>query len=80
MHIGINASDFYISKFNLFFIFRALKSSTAETPDMVSEFLNNLSAELKPRAEQDFQSMHRLKVAENPKSKVDDLLTQYFAN
>jgi len=37
---------------------------------MVTEFLNNLSAELKPRADEDFQSMHRLKVAENKNSKV----------
>ncbi|CAB3360398.1 Hypothetical predicted protein [Cloeon dipterum] len=48
---------------------RALKSSTAETPQMVSEFLEQLSVELKPRAEIDFQSMQRLKAAENPDSK-----------
>ncbi|XP_059485004.1 mitochondrial intermediate peptidase [Neocloeon triangulifer] len=48
---------------------RALKSSTAETPQMVSEFLDQLSSELKPRAEQDFLSMQRLKIAENPESK-----------
>ncbi|KAF4527829.1 hypothetical protein B566_EDAN016313 [Ephemera danica] len=47
---------------------RALKASTAETPDMVDEFLTTLSAELKPRAAEDFSCMQRMKNAENPQS------------
>lgn len=45
-------------------IFRALKSSTAESPKMVNEFLANLSNELKPRAENDFQLMAKMKRSE----------------
>lgn len=40
---------------------RALKSSTAEHPTMVSKFIEEISQELKPRAETDFQIMRKMK-------------------
>lgn len=40
---------------------RALKSSTVETPDVVAEFLEKLSVELKPRAARDFGAMQEMK-------------------
>lgn len=45
---------------------RALKASTAETPSMVTEFLNILSEQLRDRANNDFKTMTEMKVAENP--------------
>lgn len=43
---------------------RALKASTVETPDMVSEFLDILSQELRPRAQKDFDIMQDMKLAD----------------
>lgn len=40
---------------------RALKSSTAETPDMVQKFLDELTQQLRPRADNDFHIMNKLK-------------------
>jgi Zn-dependent oligopeptidase len=45
---------------------RALKSSTAETPDMVNEFLEILTQQLQKRAAADFNTMKKMKAAENP--------------
>jgi hypothetical protein len=41
---------------------------------MVSEFLTALSGELKPRAAEDFENMQRMKISENPHSKVQTIL------
>uniref|UniRef100_A0A182FFY8 Peptidase M3A/M3B catalytic domain-containing protein n=1 Tax=Anopheles albimanus TaxID=7167 RepID=A0A182FFY8_ANOAL len=43
---------------------RALKASTMETPEMVSEFLQTLNEQLRPRAEKDFALMRKMKAAE----------------
>ncbi|GLH15007.1 Mitochondrial intermediate peptidase [Gryllus bimaculatus] len=45
---------------------RALKASTAETPGMVTEFLNIMSEQLRGRADNDFKTMTEMKIAENP--------------
>ena len=41
---------------------RALNSSTVEHPTMVKQFIDELSDELRPRAESDFQIMDKMKV------------------
>lgn len=38
-----------------------MKSSTAESPKMVNDFLETLTNELRPRAEADFQIMNEMK-------------------
>jgi hypothetical protein len=45
---------------------RALKSSTAETPEMVREFLEILTEQLQKRAAADFNTMKEMKTAEYP--------------
>ncbi|KAK9507663.1 hypothetical protein O3M35_007470 [Rhynocoris fuscipes] len=47
---------------------RALKSSLAESPENVWNFLMKLNEDLKSSAEQDFKSMMKLKRSENPSS------------
>jgi len=41
---------------------RALKASTVENPEVVKEFIDELNNELRPRADQDFRLMEKLKV------------------
>lgn len=48
---------------------RALKGSLAETPEMVLGFLDSLSAELKPRAARDYNTMRDLKKKTNYNNK-----------
>jgi intermediate peptidase len=48
------------------FSHRALKSSTAETPEMVKEFLEILGEQLQKRAAADFNTMKEMKSAEYP--------------
>jgi Zn-dependent oligopeptidase len=45
---------------------RALKSSTAETPEMVKEFLEILTEQLQKRAAADFNTMKEMNTAETP--------------
>lgn len=51
---------------------RALKSSTVERPDVVKEFLEILTGGLRPRAEEDFKQMAKMKRQENQVSQQDD--------
>ncbi|XP_053675991.1 mitochondrial intermediate peptidase [Anopheles nili] len=44
---------------------RALKASTAETPEMVGSFLDALNEQLQPRAAKDFAIMQQMKMAES---------------
>lgn len=42
---------------------RALNASTVEHPQMVREFIDELSKDLRPRAEADFRTMEKMKVS-----------------
>lgn len=44
---------------------RALKSSTAETPETVTAFLNELAENLQARSNEDFEIMHQIKVKDS---------------
>ncbi|XP_066987964.1 mitochondrial intermediate peptidase isoform X1 [Macrobrachium rosenbergii] len=48
---------------------RAVKGSLAETPELVQNFLNLLSQEVRPRAEEDFAEMGIMKMTQNKYSK-----------
>ncbi|KDR24371.1 mitochondrial intermediate peptidase [Zootermopsis nevadensis] len=55
------------------FSHRALKASTAETPEMVKEFLEIMAQQLHKRAAADFDIMKKRKIAENPGSNGQNL-------
>ncbi|XP_069687069.1 mitochondrial intermediate peptidase [Periplaneta americana] len=55
------------------FSHRALKASTAETPGMVNEFLEDLSEQLRERAAADYNTMKNVKNAENTGSVNEEL-------
>ena len=52
---------------------RSLRGSLAEKPEMVMEFLDSLTAELKPRAARDYNTMRDLKKRTNYTSKVKNI-------
>lgn len=45
----------------IFFVKRAIKGSTVETPDVVCDFLNILNKELKDKASKEFATMYEMK-------------------
>lgn len=59
---------------------RAIKASTAETPDVVSNFLDKLNHELSPRAEKDFQIMGQIKQKLYPGEKLQLWDIGYVSN
>ncbi|KAI5706796.1 hypothetical protein M8J75_011389 [Diaphorina citri] len=59
---------------------RAIKASTAETPTVVSNFLNKLSDELFPRAEKDFHIMSQIKEKLYPGEKLQLWDIAYVSN
>ncbi|RZF48341.1 hypothetical protein LSTR_LSTR010304 [Laodelphax striatellus] len=58
---------------------RALKLSLAETPENVRDFLNLLSKELRPRAENEFNVMMKMKEVENDFTPLRPWDIPYFA-
>ncbi|XP_046674423.1 LOW QUALITY PROTEIN: mitochondrial intermediate peptidase-like [Homalodisca vitripennis] len=48
------------------FAHRALKSSIVEEPEVVAEFLDTLTEQLRPRAEEDFKNMRKMKQQTDP--------------
>lgn len=59
---------------------RAIKASTAETPSVVSNFLNKLSEALKPRATKDFEVMAQIKDKLYPGEKLQLWDIAYVSN
>lgn len=59
---------------------RAIKASTAETPGVVSNFLDKLSHELSPRAEKDFKLMAQIKEKLYPGEKLQPWDISYVSN
>ncbi|KAL1461836.1 hypothetical protein WDU94_013704 [Cyamophila willieti] len=59
---------------------RAIKASTAETPTVVSNFLNKLNEELIPRAQKDFQTMGQIKDKLYPGEKLQLWDIGYVSN
>uniref|UniRef100_A0A1A9WMX6 Peptidase M3A/M3B catalytic domain-containing protein n=1 Tax=Glossina brevipalpis TaxID=37001 RepID=A0A1A9WMX6_9MUSC len=61
---------------------RALKASTVEKPEMVTDFIDVLTKELKPRAEKDFRTMENMKRRECGNSDVTVAVwdTPYFTS
>lgn len=61
---------------------RALKSSTAESPEMVQQFIDELTSQLRPRAEADFHLMEKIKRKEmsNDKASLEAWDTPYFTS
>ncbi|XP_041673983.1 mitochondrial intermediate peptidase isoform X1 [Drosophila eugracilis] len=59
---------------------RALKGSTMETPEVVREFIDDLSEKLRPRADADFAQMTQMKRQETgqPEAMVEVWDTPYF--
>uniref|UniRef100_T1P7J4 Peptidase family M3 n=1 Tax=Musca domestica TaxID=7370 RepID=T1P7J4_MUSDO len=61
---------------------RALNSSTVESPEMVKEFIDELTRELRPRADADFRIMEEMKRKEsgNKNAKLAAWDTPYFTS
>lgn len=49
---------------------RALKSSIVEEPEVVMQFLDTLTQQLRPRAEEDFDNMRKMKQQLDPTAGV----------
>lgn len=49
----------------IIYCIRALRGSTAETPEFVSKFLNTLNDDLRDRVDADFDLMRNAKAAES---------------
>ncbi|TMW45359.1 hypothetical protein DOY81_009559 [Sarcophaga bullata] len=61
---------------------RALNASTVEHPQMVKEFIDELSNELRPRADADFRLMEKMKRKDsgNPQATLQAWDTPYFTS